>query len=207
MNGFRTVGASLSLVMALMTVPAVATEIEGFEVDDAMVVEGKTLVLNGVGWRKRGYSKIDVTGLYLEQRLSSVDAVMKNPGRKRILLRPLRDLTGAAIARYFVADFQRAATDAEFKSLINEVMGVGSSFGRLHTLHKGDVVTIDWIPGKGVAANVNGKPLQFNDAGETFLKSELMFQIILRMQLNVSASEELRMNLLGQSTSMRMASP
>jgi hypothetical protein len=197
----------MALVLAVVASCASAAEIEGFELDESAVVDGQKLVLNGAGWRKRGYSKIDVTALYLEQRQSSIEGVMRQPGRKRLLLRPLRDLPGSAIARYFVVDFRQAATDAEFKSLINEVISVGSIFGRLHTVHKGDVVATDWVPGKGIAAAVNGKQLPFNDAGDTFLNSELMFQIILRMHLNVSASEELRMNLLGQSTSMRASTP
>jgi hypothetical protein len=83
--------ASLWLMLALVAPPALAFDIEGFEVDEAAVVDGQKLVLNGAGWRKRGYSKIDVTALYVEQRQSTADALIKHAGRKRILLRPLRD--------------------------------------------------------------------------------------------------------------------
>lgn len=203
MNTTRLALVLWSFLLGLAAMPAHGVEIEGFQFDDVAVVDGHRLVLNGAGWRKRGYTKNDVIGLYLEAAQSSVEAVVRHPGRKRLLLRPLRDLPGATISRYFVNDFRLTATDTEFKSLINEVMSIGAVFGRLHALHKGDVVTIDWVPGKGLVASVNGTPQRFNDAGDVYLNSELMFKIILRMNLSVTASEDLRLNLLGQSTSMQ----
>lgn len=182
---------------------AAVGEIEGVAIDGSAQVEGARLMLNGAGLQKRGYFKTNVSALYLSDKRDTLEGVETAPGAKRLQLVLLRDLPGSLIARYFVSDFQAAATEAEFKALINEIGQIGAIYGRLAMVRKGDVVNMDWIPGKGIYASINGKPLA--DATGTkpvYMNNELMYRLLLRMYVGGKVSAELRDNILGRSRSM-----
>lgn len=179
-------------------------EVEGVPVNDTAVVAGQQLVLNGAGFHKRGYFKAYVTGLYVPEKRSSLEAINKLSGPKRIHLHVLREIPGSTISKYFLNDFRLVATDAEFRSLINEVGSVGAIYSALPRVVKGDVFWLDWVPGKGMLVSQNGKPL-VQGLYTPYLataNNELMYQIFLRIYAGAAVPEELRDNLLGQSTSM-----
>jgi len=195
--------AACLLGAAILPLPAAALDIEGISFDDSITVDGSRLLLNGVGWRKRGYFKVDVTGLYLGQKASTIEAVEAMPGPKRLQLVILQELTGATASRYFVADFEAAATKDEFRTLLNEVFLVGQVYSSLPKLKKGDVVAMDILPGKGLATTINGQSVMVPGTDSRFIKSDLMGRIFLRMFIGGRTPAELRDNLLGISRSMR----
>jgi hypothetical protein len=95
----------------------------------------------------------------------------------------LKELTGGTLSRYFISDFKLEASDDEFKLLIHEVALIGGYYGDMRQLRRGDVVDVDWLPDQqGIVAYVNGKPM-----GPP-MKSELMYQILLRMFVAPAAS-------------------
>jgi hypothetical protein len=179
--------------------------VEGASFDETITLEGAKLQLNGVGWRKRGYNKVDATGLYTTQKVSTLDELEKLPGPKRIELIMLQEITGSTASRYFLSDFETAASQEEFSQLINETFQMGAIYNSIAKLKKGDVITIDVIPGKGLTASINGTPLLVPDTKARYINSELMGRIFLRMYVGGRTSAELRQNLLGQSKSMRTA--
>ncbi len=186
-------GLAMALVGVVAFSAQAAVELEGVQLDDTATVAGTRLVLNGAGVRKRGYFKTDVTALYLPERRNSADAVYKTNGVRRLVLVLLRDIPSATISRYFVGDFKQVATDAEFKQVINEVGQMGQIYGNLSRVSKGDVVVIDWIPGSGMNATINGKSMG------SPIKSDLFFEIYMRMYLSPSVPDEFRNALLGVS--------
>jgi len=180
-----------------------AVDVSGVTLEDTVTVGGVPLHLNGAGYRKRGYFKIDVTALYLPQKLNSLEAIENAPGPKRVQLVIQQDITGSQAARYFLIDFEASATAAEFTKLISEISQVGDIYSSLPRIRKGDVVTMDWIPGKGVIATLNGNVLSAHDTPSPYINSELLARIMLRMYVSGKTPAELRDNLLGLSTSMR----
>lgn len=160
-------------------------------------VAGTKLVINGAAVRKRGYFKPDAVALYLPAKVTSLDAAVQMSGPKRLQIQILRELDGGTISRYFINDFKMVSTDAEFKQLINEVAQVGAIYAGLHRLNKGDVFTIDWIPGKGMVSAMNGKPL-------ATIASPLMYEITLRMSLGSGASAEMRDQMLGTGKPLKV---
>src|SRR5882762_8662268 len=89
-------------------------DVSGVSVDDNITVGGVPLHLNGAGYRKRGYFKIDVTAVYLQQKQTSLEAIENTPGVKRVQLVIQQDVTGSQASRYFLIDFEASATPAEF---------------------------------------------------------------------------------------------
>jgi hypothetical protein len=178
-------------------------DVSGVSLDDNITVGGVPLHLNGAGYRKRGYFKIDVTAVYLQQKQTSLEAIENTPGVKRVQLVIQQDVTGSQASRYFLIDFEASATPAEFAKLITEVSQVGDIYSSLPKIKKGDVVTMDWIPGKGLIATLNGNQLTPHGAPSPYINSELLAKVMLRMYIGGKTPAELHDNLLGLSNSMR----
>lgn len=200
-NGLLTRRQWLSLAAGAACLPLSAPahadyELEGVRLEDSMTAYGQKLVLNGAGVRRRGYHKSDVVALYLPERRTTPDAIYKLDGVRRIQLNLLRDLSSSTITRVFLSDFKQVATDDEFKRLIEPLGMIGAAYANIKRVSKGDVVNLDWVPGRGWMASHNGRQLTSVD-GVLAIKDELAFQIYLRMYLGNAASAELRNGLLG----------
>ena len=180
-----------------------SVDVAGVPLDDTVTVAGSTLTLNGAGYRKRGYFKVDVTALYTQQKVNSLEALEKAPGAKRIELVIQQDISGSQASRYFLIDFEASATPAEFAQLINEVSEIGGVYSALPKIKKGDIVSIDVVPGKGAMASLNGTALVPHGASSPWFNNDLLARIFLRMYVGGKTPAELHDNLLGLSTSMR----
>ena len=202
---FRTLGRILSALVLGCTLTAswAAVDVQGVSLDETVTVGGQQLLLNGAGYRKRGYFKIDVTGLYAQARFTTLEALEKAPGAKRIELAMLQDISGSQASKYFLIDFEASATPQEFAQLINEVSEVGAVYSALPKIKKGDVINLDWVPGKGLIASLNGQVIQVRGAPMNYINNELLARIMQRMYVGGKTPQELRDNLLGLSYSMR----
>lgn len=166
--------------------------VDGADVPATSTVRGKKLVLNGAGVRRRGYYKSNIVALYLPERLTTLDAIMKLDGPRRIQMLLLRDFSQSTVSRIFLADFKQATTDTEFKTLINEVAEIGAIYNNVKRVEQGDKVNIDWQPGAGIIASLNDRQLN-----EKPINNELAYQIYLRMFMGPNVPQELRNRLLG----------
>jgi len=202
MQSLRRILSALVLVGAASGAWA-NVDVSGVSLEENVTVGGVPLHLNGAGFRKRGYFKIDVTALYLPTKMTSLEAIESTPGVKRVQLTIQQDITGSQASRYFLIDFEASATPAEFAKLITEVSQVGDIYSSLPKIKKGDVVTMDWIPGKGLLATLNGTPLQAHGTPSPYINSELLAKVMLRMYVGGKTPAELHDNLLGLSSSMR----
>lgn len=199
---FITLVAAAALLCAPSAWSAVIGDVDGVPVEDSYSVDGAKLLLNGAGVRKRAYFKTDVSAIYLTEPRNTPEGIENAPGPKRLQLVMVKDITGSTISRYFIADFQAVATEAEFKQLINEIGLLGEIYSKIRQVNKGDVINIDWTPGKGVHSTINGKPLMVSGNITPYLNNELLYRVMLRMYIKASGSAEMRDNLLGKSRSM-----
>ena len=202
MQSLRRIVSALVLGCAVSGALA-AVDVSGVALEETVTVAGVPLKLNGAGFRKRGYFKIDVTAVYLQQKATTLDAVENLPGVKRVQLVIQQDVTGSQASRYFLIDFEASATPAEFAKLITEVSQVGDIYSSLPKIKKGDIVTMDWVPGKGLIATLNGNQLTPHGAASPYMNSELLAKVMLRMYIGGKTPAELHDNLLGLSNSMR----
>ncbi len=181
-----------------MLMPAAHANVmlEDVVLEESVVAHGQKLVLNGAGVRRRGYHKSDVVALYLPEKRTTPDAIYRLDGVRRIQLNLLRNLTSSTITRVFLSDFKQVATDEEFRQLIEPLGMIGAAYADIKRVRKGDVVNLDWVPGKGWMATHNGRPLRSVD-GILAINDPLAYQVYLRMYLGAAASAELRNGLLG----------
>jgi Chalcone isomerase-like len=195
----RQLLAALALTALLPWSPSAqaAVELEGVELADTITAYGQKLVLNGAAVRKRGYFKADVTALYLPEKRTTVEAVMKLNGIRRIQLNILREFTSSTISRIFLSDFKQAASEEEFKQLIDVISVIGAAYSNVKRVQRGDVVNLDWLPGKGWLASHNGRQLTGDGTGPMSINNELAFQVYMRMYIGPKAPEDMRNGLLG----------
>ena len=199
---FMILVATATLLCAPCAWSTVIGEVDGVPIEDSYSVDGTKLLLNGAGVRKRAYFKTDVSAIYLTEPRNTLEGIESAPGPKRLQVVAIKNLPGSTISRYFIADFQAVATEAEFKQLINEIGVLGEIYSKIRQVNKGDVFNIDWTPGKGVHSTVNGKPLVVTGNVSPYLNNELLYRVMLRMYIKASGSAEMRDNLLGRSRSM-----
>ena len=164
-----------------MALANAGTEVEGVQIQDTVILDGTKLVLNGAGFHKRGFIKSNVQAVYVMERRQTLEGLTKLGGPKRIHIHVLKDISGATISRYFLTDFKLTASEVEFKQMINEVSQIGNVYGALPKVIKGDVITIDWVPGKGIQATLNTKPMAFsyNNVYLDTPNAELMYKVFL----------------------------
>lgn len=87
----------LAVLMLLAPLAAQSAEIEGHKFEDKITVDGKELLLNGVGLRtvvRYGLTfKVYVMGMYLEKRSSDAKAIMESGGVVHLKSYYLREVT------------------------------------------------------------------------------------------------------------------
>jgi hypothetical protein len=191
MKSFKRLVTALILITASAFGHA-AAEVEGFLVEDAIVEDGARLVLNGIAVHKRGYFKTELAALYLPERTQSPEVVYRTNGVRVLRRTILRDVPMSTASRYFVNDFKVVATEAEFKQLIGEIGALGSIYGSIPKVSRGDVIDTIWLPNKGMYGRFNGKRLS-----DQYTKNDLFWQVYMRMYVGAAAQESFRNGLLG----------
>jgi len=130
-----------------------AASLAGVTLPDTVQVGGKTLVLNGLGLRKKFVVKVYVAGLYLEQKSSDPGAIIKADAPKRIVMQFLRDVSKNQIVDAFDESFNNNTPDAKktMKADIDRLLDA------LEPLKEGDQMVFTYIPGTGTTLAINGK--------------------------------------------------
>jgi hypothetical protein len=144
---------AIALVVALLTLgiggSVRAASLAGVELPDTETVNGKTLVLNGMGLREATVLRVKayVGGLYLEKPTSDPDTVINSRQCKRVTMVFLRDIDGSRLASGWADELRKAggteASISSFTSLIGDVK-------------KGDKMSFTWCPDKGVEVAARG---------------------------------------------------
>ena len=147
---------ALWLIASLLLAPSFylhAGSLAGLTLPDTVQVGGKTLVLNGLGLRKKFVVKVYVAGLYLEQKSAGADAVLKADRPKRIVLQFLHGASKNQITNAFDESFSDNTPDARktLKADIDRLLAA------LEPVKEGDQMVFTYMPGAGTTLAINGK--------------------------------------------------
>lgn len=192
--------AAISLPLAALagSRPAAATaagsrSIEGHVYDASLVLAGQTLVLNGVGVRAVAWFKGYTAGLYLAARADSAERAVAMPGAKRLQLRLLQDVPAAEFVKAIDKGIPRNTPPAQHAALAERREAFSRQVGAVGSVKKGDVVDLDFVPGRGLLFSINGRPRGDAIPGEDF------YGAVLLIFLGPKPSDtRLRAGLLGQ---------
>ncbi|APW38608.1 hypothetical protein RD110_16545 [Rhodoferax koreense] len=211
---FRTmpslVAASSVLAAASCVVacsPALAAiDVGGVEFDDAAHVAGRSLKLNGGGISMRLIFKVYAMGLYLLDRRRTAEDVLASEGPRRLMIAMLRDVSGQefdeAVMRSMADKDDKSDPDRDSQARIAGQMAqlVRAITSQPGGLRKGDLLTLDWVPGTGTVVELNRKPLTEP------LRDIAFYNALLGIWLGDKPVDPLlKTRLLGRSTEMRAA--
>jgi len=155
---FKSLLAGAFLAFACGQVLA-AVEVGGYKYEDSLNVAGKDLVLNGAGIRTKFIIKVYSAGLYLQSKASTVDAVMKSEGPRRIRLVMMRDITSEDFGTAFMNGLNNNVSKEDRAKIVTQMNKYGEMFGQIGAIKKGDTLDTDWIPGMGTQCYLNGKKI------------------------------------------------
>ena len=171
---------------------ATAADVAGVKLDDSVSLGGKTLVLNGAGVRTRAVFNVYAMGLYLTKKETTPEGVLSADGPRRVTLHMLRNLSGEHFGQAFMDGMNNNTPKEERSKFVGQIVKFGEVFANHGDLKQGDVVQIDWLPGRGMQSAVNGKPVGEPVAEQAF------YNAILRIWLgDKPADSTLKPLLLG----------
>ncbi|MCW9014696.1 MAG: chalcone isomerase family protein [Gammaproteobacteria bacterium] len=145
------------MVMLLaLPVQIQAKEIAGVSFDQMISVPGmeKALKLNGLGIRYKVFFKIYIAALYVEEPTNQADMLVKSTGGKRVLMHFLYDeVAKEKLVNAWIDGFESNLSADAFSALKPRIDQFNDMF---ETLAEGDIVLLDYVPGKGTRVTVKG---------------------------------------------------
>jgi hypothetical protein len=165
-----------------------AGTLAGVTLPDTVQARGTPLVLNGMGLRTKYMVKVYVAGLYLEQKSSDPDAIIKSDATKRIVMQFLHRATKSQMADAFNESFTDNTPDA--KNALKA--DVDRFLGQLDTVKPGDQMIFTYIPGTGTIFVLNGGE-KLTIPGAAF--AQMLFSVWLGPK---PPNPDLKKGLLGQ---------
>jgi hypothetical protein len=115
-------------------------------------VGGRTLLLNGLGLRSEFMVKIYVAGLYLEQKSSDSDAIIKTSTSKRIVMQFIHGVSKDQLVDSFAESLTNNSPDATN----NLKADTDLLLGALESVKSGDQMVFTFLPDAGTTFTLNG---------------------------------------------------
>jgi hypothetical protein len=151
--GMRTMIVLMTLLLGL---PCYAKEISGVAIQESLQSEdGVTLKLNGAGVRSKLFMDIYIAQLYLEQPATTMDAILADTGRKRVVMHFLySEVQKDKLTEAWNDGFKDNNSPAELANLQERI----NQFNALFVdAKKGDVIVLDYHPTSGTTVQIKGE--------------------------------------------------
>lgn len=175
------------LVCLLFAFPVLAKELKGVKMPDTVEMDGKKLVLNGMGLRTKAIFKVYVAGMYLEEKSSDPAVILTKDQARRVDMSMLRDLEKGKIVEAIKAGFEKNNADKmpALKERLEKFVSV------IPDLKEGQVLTLSYLPGKGTS--VKGPGADVNVEGKDF--ADALFSVWLGKN---PVDDDLKSGMLGK---------
>jgi len=153
-QGPRLILATASILVFLCLSQSRAAELGGVTLPDQIRVEGKTLVLNGIGLRTHLLVKLSVGGLYLEKKSGDAAEIVSSDQMKRVVVHfitsrlPKQNLVDAWNIGF---EANSGAQKPALKSRIDKFNGM------MTDVHAGEELDVTYIPGVGTKIRLIGQ--------------------------------------------------
>jgi hypothetical protein len=143
----------MAFLLVLPTSFLIAGTLKGVTMPDSIQVEGKTLVLNGMALRKKVIFKVYVAGLYLPQKESSGEKILKADQERRCVMHWLRSVGTKKIngGWYDGLEANTPGYSPELKKQFDTMSGW------MEDVKEGDLIVFTYIPEKGTEVSVKNK--------------------------------------------------
>ena len=145
-------------LLTSVSLAASGAEVAGIQLSERTQLGTSELVLNGAGLRKRVFFKVYVASLYLTEKRSASAEVFALDGPKRVSITLMRSLRAQDLVDALNLGIRENSSPEEQQALKGRVEELTAMMLALRQGKKGDVITVDWLPGEGTLVLVNGEP-------------------------------------------------
>ncbi len=181
----------LMFFCASLSWSAFAVDVDGVNLPESLRVGDRDLVLNGAGIRSMFFFDMYVAALYLTEKSNNGEAILSSGTEKRLALHMVRDVSSETLSRSFHRAIVRNLAPAELTALEPQIKQLDVLFAMMSEAKKGDVLTMDYVPGKGTE-------IAFNDVTIGVIEGAAFNAALLRVWLgNSPVQEKLKKKLLG----------
>lgn len=181
----------LSMMISIYVPSVSAKKLGDLYFPDKVQIAGTStpLQLNGVGHRTKFFFKIYAGALYTVKKVHSRNAVQALTGPDRVVMHFIySEVSRDKLVAAWQEGFQENNTAAQLKALAPEITQFNAMFP---SLKKGDIVVLDYLPGKGTRVTIKGK-VKGTIKGKDFNRA------LLDVWLgNKPADEDLKQAMLG----------
>ena len=185
--------AAVALLAIAVPAGAQTVDLAGVKYPPTTPLAGTALQLNGAGIRYKFVVKVYTAALYLGAKAATPEAVLAQPGAKRMHVVMLRDIDANELGKLFTRGMQDNAPKGEFSKFIPGTLKLAEIFSAQKKLKVGDSFFVDFVPGQGTTVLVNGKP-----TAEP-IKDPEFFSALLRIWLGPNPADNgLKDALLGR---------
>ncbi|HCU26065.1 MAG TPA: hypothetical protein DF383_13690 [Deltaproteobacteria bacterium] len=140
------------ILLFFFSVSASAAELSGVTMSETMAVGGKTLVLNGMGLRKKAIIKVYVAGLYLPAKESSAERILGSNTERGMVMEFVRGVDKEKICNAWHEGLEKNSPD--------KAVQLKGQFDVLCTymeeMEDGSKLTFAYIPGQGTTVSLDG---------------------------------------------------
>lgn len=146
--------ALVVLFIAVLVHGAEAGKLAGVAMPDSLTIDGKAVVLNGMGIRKATIFnvKVYVAGLYLETKSRSADEIIRSEQVKRLDMVLLRD-----VDRDDIIDVWRKGLKKNGADMVSLKPRFDQFASWMADLKERDTLTFLYVPGRGVTVVLKGQ--------------------------------------------------
>ena len=140
-------------LVAAMTTAAWGGELAGVTKPDTVEVGDQTLVLNGMGLRKKAMFKVYVAGLYLTEKMNDAEAILAADSARRTSMAFLMGVSADKMCAAWKEGLEKNtsspsdALQAKFDTLCEYQAD----------MEKGELMIYTYVPGKGTAVEIKGE--------------------------------------------------
>lgn len=147
----------VAFVFCVASFTAQAVVFEDVDFPDKVTLEGTDtqLQLNGIGFRTKFVFDIYIGALYTDSKVNSRDAVQALKGPNRIHMHFVYgEVSKEKLVDGWNDGFENNNSDEKLKALSQSIEKFNAMFS---TVVAGDVVLLDYIPGKGTKVTIKGE--------------------------------------------------
>ncbi len=164
------------------------------DIKNSALSDGTILLLNGISKVKQYSKDYYLAALYLGEGSSSAENIdYQNTAKRMQLIIVVDKISARSFGRYWKETISINNDKSIWQDQVQDVIEFSKIFKK--TLHKGDIVNIDYLPGKGTYVSVNGDAMG-RIRGQSFYSLVLMTWIGPR-----PPSEQFKRGLLGRNDS------
>jgi hypothetical protein len=170
--------------------PLAAREVGGIKLDEQITISATPLILNGAGIRTKFIFDIYVGALYLKEPARTAAAVLNSTTTNRLRMVFLYDeVDKEKLTNGWNDGFENNLSSADLDKLKTKITAFNQLF---ETVHKGDIIDLDYIVGKGTHVYYNSKL-------HGIVQGKVFNTALLKIWLgNDPADDDLKEGMLGQ---------